>query len=56
MRLTRKIPDFRIWHKSEVSPWSLHVRCWVNTGRHLLAARISGFDPQATSAGTSMLQ
>src|SRR5664279_249435 len=37
------------WHKSEVSPWSLHVRCWVNTGRHLLAARISGFDPTRTS-------
>ena len=26
----------------------MYVRCWVNNGRHLLAASISGFDPTRT--------
>jgi hypothetical protein len=26
------------------------VRCWVNSGKHLLAASISEFDPTATLA------
>jgi hypothetical protein len=33
----------------ECAPWSMYVRCWANTGRHLLAASISGFDPTRTS-------
>jgi hypothetical protein len=28
------------------------VRCWVNSGKHLLAASISEFDPQRSSATT----
>jgi hypothetical protein len=32
------------------------VRCWVNSGKHMLALSFSEFDLQATSAGTSMLQ
>jgi hypothetical protein len=27
-----------------------NVRCWENSGKHLLAASISAFDPQRTSA------
>jgi hypothetical protein len=26
------------------------VRCWVNSGKHVLIASFSGFDPQATLA------
>jgi hypothetical protein len=26
------------------------VRCWVNSGKHLLALSFSGFDPHRTSA------
>jgi hypothetical protein len=26
------------------------VRCWVNSGKHLLALRFSGFDPKETFA------
>jgi len=29
------------------------VRYWVNSGKHVLAASISGFDPSATSASIS---
>jgi len=26
------------------------VRCWVNSGKHLLSLSFSGFDPKQTSA------
>ena len=50
------IDDVGSWHEAEMPKYLGNVRCWVNSGKHLLAASFSGFDPQATSAGTSMLQ
>src|SRR5260370_6047661 len=26
-------------------PWSLYVRCWGQSGKHMLALSFSGFDP-----------
>jgi len=48
-RFARKaaIPD-GFWHNSDASPWSLYVRCWGQSGKHVLAASISEFDPQET--------
>jgi hypothetical protein len=34
-----------VGHNSDVSPWSLYVRCWGQSGKHVLAASISEFDP-----------
>jgi hypothetical protein len=30
------------------------VRCWVKSGKHLLALSFSGFDPQATFAQSKL--
>jgi hypothetical protein len=30
----------------------LNVRCWENSGKHLLAARISHFDPEQNSVSS----
>ena len=37
--------DFRLWHETDMPKYLGDVRCWVNSGKHLLAASISGFDP-----------
>jgi uncharacterized membrane protein YgdD (TMEM256/DUF423 family) len=29
-------------------PWSLYVRCWGQSGKHMLALSFSAFDPQRT--------
>jgi hypothetical protein len=43
--------NVRLWlHFSDMPPWSLDERCWVNSGSHLLALSFSGFDPTATLA------
>jgi hypothetical protein len=35
-------------HEAEMPKYLGNVRCWVNSGKHLLAPSFSGFDPQAT--------
>jgi hypothetical protein len=37
-------------HEAEMPKYLGNVRCWMNSGRHLLAASFSGFDPNRTSA------
>jgi hypothetical protein len=37
-------------HRTDMPTLLSDVRCWVNSGKHLLAASISEFDPSATSA------
>jgi hypothetical protein len=34
-----------VGHNSDVSPWSLYVCCWGQSGKHVLAASISEIDP-----------
>jgi hypothetical protein len=38
--------DVAFWHNSDMPRWSLNVRCWVNSGSHMLALSFSGFDPK----------
>src|SRR6476620_5780423 len=38
----------RNWHVSDMPTLLSDVRCWVNSGKHLLAASISPFDPERT--------
>jgi hypothetical protein len=38
----------RNWHVSDMPTLLSDVRCWVNSGKHLLAASISPFDPELT--------
>jgi hypothetical protein len=40
-------------HETDMRKYLGDVRCWVNSGKHLLAASISGFDPPATSVNIS---
>jgi hypothetical protein len=37
-----------LWHRTDMPTLLSDVRCWVNSGKHLLAASISPFDPYAT--------
>jgi len=37
-------------HEAEMPKYLGDVRCWVNSGSHLLALSISEFDPSATFA------
>jgi hypothetical protein len=43
-------------HEADLQTAMRNVRYWMNSGKHMLSLSFSGFDPQATSAGTSMLQ
>jgi hypothetical protein len=36
--------DDRSWHNSDMPPWSLYVRCWGQSGKHMLALSFSAFD------------
>jgi len=33
------------WHNSDMPPWSLYVRCWGQSGKHMLLLSFSAFDP-----------
>src|SRR6266481_1879130 len=47
--------DFRNWHETDMPQWSLYVRSWGQSGKHMLAMSFSGFDPKRTSgAGQPM--
>jgi len=35
----------RCWHNSDMPPWSLYVRCWGQSGKHMLPLSFSAFDP-----------
>jgi hypothetical protein len=36
-------------HETDMPKYLRDVRCWVNSGKHLLALSFSGFDPKQTS-------
>ena len=44
------VGDVRLWHRTDMPTQLSDVRCWVNSGKHLLAASISDFDPTRTLA------
>jgi hypothetical protein len=34
----------RFWHETDMPKYLGDVRCWVNSGNHMLALSFSGFD------------
>ena len=38
--------DVSCWHEPDIPKYLGDVRCWVNSGKHVLALRFSGFDPK----------
>jgi hypothetical protein len=40
---------FRSWHETDLPKYLGDVRCWVNSGNHMLSLSFSGFDPNRTS-------
>ena len=38
------------WHETDMPKYLGDVRCWVNSGKHMLAWSFSGFDPTETSS------
>jgi hypothetical protein len=42
--------NVRVWHETDMPPWSLYVRCWGQSGKHILALSFSAFDPTETLA------
>src|SRR5258708_32736678 len=38
------------WHETDMPKYLGDVRCWVNSGKHMLSLSFSGFDPTRTSA------
>src|SRR5260221_3807249 len=37
------------WHETDMPKYLGDVRCWVNSGNHMLSLSFSGFDPSETS-------
>src|SRR5580765_6622441 len=37
------------WHETDMPKYLGDVRCWVNSGKHMLAWSFSGFDPYRKS-------
>jgi hypothetical protein len=50
-RFDRVGRDFRYWHRTDMPTLLSDVRCWANSGKHLLAASISPFDPDSDITG-----
>jgi hypothetical protein len=46
--------DFRCWHFSDIALELGDVRYWMNSGKHLLLASISEFDPTRTSGPATL--
>jgi len=44
-----QVPMSACGHQTDMPKYLGDVRCWVNSGKHLLALSFSGFDPKATS-------
>jgi hypothetical protein len=40
---TRNGPDVASWHNSDMPPWSLYVRCWGQSRKHLVGVSIALF-------------
>src|SRR5260370_479879 len=38
--------DVSSWHETDMPKYLGNVRCWVNSGKHVLARSFSGFDPK----------
>ena len=34
------------WHETDMTKYLGDVRCWVNSGKHMLASSFSEFDPE----------
>ena len=41
--------DVCFWHRTDIPKYLGNVRCWVNSGKHMLAWSFSDFDPLRTS-------
>src|SRR5260221_977540 len=41
--------DVGWWHETDMPKYLSDVRCWVNSGKHMLSLSFSGFDPTRTS-------
>jgi len=37
--------DVACWHETDMPTYLRDVRCWVNSGKHLLSLSFSAFDP-----------
>jgi hypothetical protein len=48
-----RFADGRYWHFSDMPTVLSDVRCWGPSGKHLLAASISPFDPSRTLRGVA---
>ena len=49
-KLLRAYLDFPCWYEADIPKYLGNVRYWENSGKHLLAASISPFDPTRTLA------
>ena len=47
--LHRPMLTVHTWHETDMPKYLGDVRCWVNSGKHLLSLSFSGFDPKRTS-------
>ena len=43
--LARCSANVSSWHETDMPKYLSDVRCWVNSGKHLLSLSFSGFDP-----------
>ena len=46
--LARCSANVSSWHETDMPKYLGDVRCWVNSGKHLLSLSFSGFDPNRT--------
>ena len=46
--LARCSANVSSWHETDMPKYLGDVRCWVNSGKHLLSSSFSGFDPTET--------
>ena len=44
--MRRRLP---LRHETDIRKYLGDVRCWVNSGKHLLSLSVSGVDPEQTS-------
>ena len=48
--ISKQACNVAYWHETDMPKYLGDVRCWVNSGKHLLLLSFSGFDPQRTLA------
>src|SRR5258705_8346244 len=46
--ISKQACNVAYWHETDMPKYLGDVRCWVNSGNHMLALRFSAFDPQRT--------